>query len=284
MSQSNPHVSSQADVFAYTELEAASIATLARGSREFLHAAHPGIRSRDLERLSKRSVALELHGCTLAEYYRLKRIPRGLRVHLHPTLFSENVEFCKKFEGILNKCSLDIITLTIEYIQKELVTVAEQVHNIETQLNQLGTPEEFQVIKAQIEQTVKQFRQDTEERKRSKFLRDADDYVSGRVYQWIPGHPSSTSTFFRKQRAQPFAPRGMREAHLPRWQDNAQSGSKDSSPQRVTDSSRSSFLEDSAPSSSGEREGPAEEVGATAAGRTRPIRTGNKTAYKQHNR
>ncbi|OCT95352.1 hypothetical protein XELAEV_18013040mg [Xenopus laevis] len=282
MSQSNPHVSSQADVFAYTEVEAASIATLARGSREFLHAAHPGIWSRDLERLSKRSVSLELHGCTLAEYYRLKRIPRGLRVHLHPTLFSENVEFCKKFEGILNKCSLDIITLTIEYIQKELVTVAEQVRNIETQLNQLGTPEEFQVIKAQIEQTVKQFKLDTEERKRSKFLRDADDYVSGRVYRWIPGYPSSTS--FRKQRTQPFAPRGTREAQLPRCQANAQSGSGDSSPQRITDSSGSSFLEDSAPSSSGERGGPAEQVGAAAAGRTRPIRTGNKTTYKKHNR
>ncbi|OCT56013.1 hypothetical protein XELAEV_18003526mg [Xenopus laevis] len=210
MSQPTPTPSTQADIFAYTEVEAASIATLARGSREFLHTAHPEARSRDLERITKRSVALELHGCTLAEYYRLKRIPRGLRVHLRPTLFSENVEFCKKFEGILNKCSLDIITLTIEYIQKELATVSEQVHALETQLLQSGNQEEFTALKAQIESSIQRFRLETEERKRGKFLRDAEDYVNGRVYRWTPGHPNVSAIPFRSRRVQAHSTRGTR--------------------------------------------------------------------------
>ncbi|OCT55495.1 hypothetical protein XELAEV_18001763mg, partial [Xenopus laevis] len=197
-----PLSSTQADVFAFTELEAASIATLARGSREFLHTSHPEARSRDLERLTKKSITLELHGCTLAEYHRLKRIPRGLRVHLRPTLFSENLEFCRKFEGILNKCSLDIITLTIEYIQKELITVSEQVNALETQLTQTAGQEEFSVIKSQLDESVRKYRQETEARKRGKFLRDAEDYTNGRVYRWIPGRPYVAPSFFRNQRTQ----------------------------------------------------------------------------------
>ncbi|OCT72125.1 hypothetical protein XELAEV_18035091mg, partial [Xenopus laevis] len=188
MSQPTPIPSTQADTFAYTEVEAASIATLARGSREFLHTAHPEAGSRDLERITK----------------------RGLRVHLRPTLFSENVEFCKKFEGILNKCSLDIITLTIEYIQKELATVSEQVHTLETQLLQSGNQEEFTALKAQIESSIQRFRLETEERKRDKFLRDAEDYVNGRVYRWTPGRPNVSAIPFRGRQVQAHSACGTR--------------------------------------------------------------------------
>ncbi|OCT55961.1 hypothetical protein XELAEV_18004663mg [Xenopus laevis] len=175
MSQPIPISSTQAAVFAYTELEAASIATLTKGSRDFLHTAHPEARNRNLERLSKRAVSLELHGCTLAEYYRLKRIPRGLR-------------------GILNKCSLDIITLTIEYIQKELLTVSEQASTLETQLAQTASQEELANTKARLEESMLKFRLETETRKREKFLRDAEDYTSGRIYRWTPGRPHVTTT------------------------------------------------------------------------------------------
>ncbi|OCT84293.1 hypothetical protein XELAEV_18022452mg [Xenopus laevis] len=201
MSQSTPPLSSQAEIFAYTEVEAASIATLAKGSRDFLHASHPETQRRDLERALKKSVSLELHGCTLAEYYRLKRIPRGLRVHLRPTIFSENLEYCKKFEGILNKCSLEIITLTIETIQKELATVTEQARNIELQLSQAGSQEDFATTKALIEKSIQQYRQETEDRKRFKFLRDAEDYAGGNIYRWIPGRPHVTPSYFRNQPA-----------------------------------------------------------------------------------
>ncbi|OCT76268.1 hypothetical protein XELAEV_18031463mg [Xenopus laevis] len=213
MSQPNPLMSTQADVFAYTELEAASIATLTKGSRDFLHTAHPEARSRNLERLSKRAVSLELHGCTLAEYYRLKRIPRGLRVHLQPTLFSDNLEYCRKFEGILNKCSLDIITLTIEYIQKELLTVAEQVSTLETQLAQTANQEELTNTKARLEESISRFRLETETRKR-EFLRDAEDYTSGRIYRWTPGRPHVTTPYFWGRRPQTQAPRGTRREGL----------------------------------------------------------------------
>lgn len=46
-----------------------------------------------MEKLLQRSVTMELHEVTLVEYYRLQMIPRGLRVCLVPTIFSQNVDF-----------------------------------------------------------------------------------------------------------------------------------------------------------------------------------------------
>ncbi|OCT95143.1 hypothetical protein XELAEV_18012827mg [Xenopus laevis] len=225
---------------------------------------------------------MELHGCTLAEYYRLKRIPRGLRVHLQPTLFSDNLEYCKKFEGILNKCSLDIITLTIEYIQKELLTVAEQVSNLETQLAQTANQEELSNTKARLEESILRFRLETETRKREKFLRDAEDYTSGRIYRWTPGRPHVTTPYFRGRRTQAQAPRGIRRAGQ---QAAIRSSSGETASQPATDSTGSSFLgEDSAPSSSGEREANAPEASGATAVQTRQIRNNSKTAPRKAHR
>ncbi|OCT55765.1 hypothetical protein XELAEV_18004247mg, partial [Xenopus laevis] len=216
----------------------------------------------------------------LAEYYRLKRIPRGLRVHLQPTLFSDNLEYCKKFEGILNKCSLDIITLTIEQIQKELLTVSEQVSTLETQITQISSQEEWAETKSQIESISERFRLELETRKRDKFLRDAEDYNSGRVYRWIPGRSYATPSFFRGRKTQARQPRGTRRDAR---QEAGRSSSGETSSQRASDSSGSSaFLgDDSAPSSSGEREGGAPESGATAATKPRPTRGTHKSAPKK---
>ncbi|OCU00227.1 hypothetical protein XELAEV_18006006mg [Xenopus laevis] len=264
MSQPTPLSGTQADIFAYTEVEAASIATLTRGSQDFLHTAHPEARSRNLKRLTKKAVSLELHGCTLAEYYWLKRIPRGL----------------KKFECILNKCSLDIITLTIEQIQKELLTVSEQVNTLETQITQTASQEEWAETKSQIESIAQKFRLEIETRKRDKFLRDAEDYNSGRVCWWTPGCPYTTLSFFRGRKTQARVPRGAR--HEGR-QEVGRSSSGETSSQRATDSSgSSSFLgDDSAPSSSGEREVGAPESGAIAATKPRQTQVTNKSAPKK---
>ncbi|CAJ0935589.1 unnamed protein product [Ranitomeya imitator] len=51
-----------------------------------------------------KKTSLELHYVTLAEYHKVKHIPRGLRGSLRPTLFQDKRDYCLKFEGILNKC------------------------------------------------------------------------------------------------------------------------------------------------------------------------------------
>ncbi|CAJ0944905.1 unnamed protein product [Ranitomeya imitator] len=160
----------------YIEAEAEEIISRVTIPGEFLHTPSEEIRSRDLERELRRKTALELHYVTLAEYHKVKRIPRGLRVSLRPTLFQDKPDFCQKFESILNKCSMDIIILTIEYLHKELSTIEEQISSIQQQLSSTLTTDKFDFILQKTNKTIEEFRSQLQERKRSKFLSDAEDY------------------------------------------------------------------------------------------------------------
>lgn len=84
----------------------------------------------------QRAITMELHEVTLAEYYKLQMIPRGLRVRLTPTLFSQNKDFKTKFAQILNKCSFDIMTLTVQFLQQERTLVQQEIVQLEEQLQQ----------------------------------------------------------------------------------------------------------------------------------------------------
>ncbi|CAJ0947764.1 unnamed protein product [Ranitomeya imitator] len=147
---------------------------------------------------------VELHCATLSEYLRVKRIPRGLRVALRPTLFHDNSDYCAKYTQILNKCSFDLMTLTVEFLHKKIEANAAEIRNIETQLSSAGTSEELNALKVQIQTRVDQHKKDTENRKRSKFTRDTIDYEQNQVYRWhnnsstrrpSPRNPRSSTDF-----------------------------------------------------------------------------------------
>ncbi|CAJ0922543.1 unnamed protein product [Ranitomeya imitator] len=111
------------------------------------------IRIQDYEREQRRKTALQLHYLTLAEYHKVQRIHRGLRTNLRPTLFQDNPEFCQKFKGILNKCSMDIILLTIEYLQKEISELETRIIATQLQLSNTLNPENFNNIKLKMDKT-----------------------------------------------------------------------------------------------------------------------------------
>ncbi|CAJ0956844.1 unnamed protein product [Ranitomeya imitator] len=91
---------------------------------------------------------------------------------------------------ILNKCSFDLITLTLEHLHKAIDTNAAKIKSIETQLSSTGTAEELSTLRTQIQERVDLHKRDTENRKRSKFSRDTIDYETNQVYRW---HDNSTS-------------------------------------------------------------------------------------------
>ncbi|CAJ0919662.1 unnamed protein product [Ranitomeya imitator] len=93
-------------------------------------------------------------------------------------------DFCVKFEQILNKCSFDLMVLTLEHLHKEISSTQEQIKNIESQLCSAVPVEEFNALKKKIETNINQHRRDIELKKRSKFQRDLEDYELNRVYQW----------------------------------------------------------------------------------------------------
>ncbi|CAJ0964212.1 unnamed protein product [Ranitomeya imitator] len=172
------------ETFSFNATEAAEILSKVTAPSDFLQIPAKELKNRDLERESRRAVNLELHIITIAEYLRVQRIPRGLRVPLQPTFFREDKDYCTKFEHILNKCSADLMTLTLSYLQKNLETVNAQINAIETQLTSTLPQEEFQELKTKNQEILRSHRSELEKRKRSKFLRDTEDYLQNRVYQW----------------------------------------------------------------------------------------------------
>ncbi|XP_069592612.1 uncharacterized protein [Ranitomeya imitator] len=172
------------ETFFYNASEAVEIVSKVTASSDFLHTPTQELKHRDLERETKRAINLELHTITIAEYLRVQRIPRGLRVPLQPTFFKEDKEYCTKFEQILNKCSFDLMTLTLSYLQKSLDTVNTQISALENQLSSTMSQEQYQEVKSKNQATLQSHRQELEKKKRAKFLRDTEDYLQNRVYQW----------------------------------------------------------------------------------------------------
>ncbi|OCT96826.1 hypothetical protein XELAEV_18009041mg [Xenopus laevis] len=170
--------------FAYTETDRIRITDAVSGQSDFLNTKDCKQQFRELERLKRKTVSYDLHLRTLAEYIKMQRIPRGLRVRLYPTLFAQDKEFCQKWEAIVNKCSNDLILATMEQIQKELPEMERAVET-EAELIRNSFPAEAVAEgTSKLTDHLDKFRVEVEARKRSKFQRDAADYASGRVYRW----------------------------------------------------------------------------------------------------
>lgn len=112
------------------------------------------------------------------------RIPRGLRVNLRPTLFSEKPGFREKCEKILNKCSMDIMLLTIENLQEAMEGLPPRIPVIEQQLKDSINASDFTELKERVETYLKNHRKEVELQKRNKCHRDAEDYRLKLVYRW----------------------------------------------------------------------------------------------------
>ncbi|XP_040285854.1 uncharacterized protein LOC120999044 [Bufo bufo] len=165
-------------------------------SSDFLQTSPSELKSRDLERESRRLLNYELHCVTLAEYLKVQRIPRGLRIRTRPTFFKDDAEFCNKFERILNKCSFDLIALTLSYLQEAITKTKGEIKTIEEQLTAVLPADEFQQLHTKIESSLQNHKKEVESTKRNKFLRDTEDYRLNRVYKW-PDPTNSTNSRYR---------------------------------------------------------------------------------------
>lgn len=135
--------------------------------------------------MTKKQVTLELHFLTLREYYKTKRIPRGMRSSLQPTLFMQDVDFRSRFEKLSNQYAFDFMIMNLEFLKKELVTISERIKEVDLKLRTVSTEEDCKK-KFFDKQSLFlcKFKTDLQETKRRKWHRDQTDYEGGYVYSW----------------------------------------------------------------------------------------------------
>ncbi|OCT65908.1 hypothetical protein XELAEV_18042161mg [Xenopus laevis] len=95
---------------------------------------------RKLEQLKRRDISWALNSSSLAEYAKAQRIPRGLRITLKPALFKDDQAFTAKWQGILNRCSLDLIALTVQQLQVGSKDLKQQIHVLEDEYTAIPEP------------------------------------------------------------------------------------------------------------------------------------------------
>lgn len=139
--------------------------------------------TRDLEDLKKRDTRLLWHSITLSEYWRVKRIPRGLRLKKIPSFGLDDPEFMQKWEKILNKCSLDLMLLTIEKTKMEREKTSTAIQQTEEKIK-TQTNGDAEAILNKINSDLKQFQVELQNYKIQKYETVAKDYAEGRIYDW----------------------------------------------------------------------------------------------------
>lgn len=155
---------------------------------------------RKFEYLLKRQTNSRLHATTLAEYLKVRRIPRGLRILLKPTLCKDSEDFISKWRMILNKCSLDLIALTIQELQRTLVDIEKEIDTTKVSLESSMNGEEWSNTVKELELSLNKHREEIEQVKIRKFRRDTQDYKLNIVYTWYENlDPSNRRRFQTRQ-------------------------------------------------------------------------------------
>lgn len=136
-----------------------------------------------LERLHLKHTRLVMHGSTLSEYWRNKKIPRGLRIQKAPTIGKTNENFVKRWGEILNKCSLDLMLLIIEHVSTEASALKVEIDAQEKLLK-----DKYNTMYPDIDRTIMdsvgKYKEQLLSIKLKKYKRDVEDYQRNEIYHW----------------------------------------------------------------------------------------------------
>lgn len=188
----NALTSERAEMFAFSQADADRILFPTTISLENHPLAAEEMKNK-LIRMKKKETRLHLHGYTLSEYWRNKRIPVGLRIQKKPTIGKGSIDFVKKWCEILNKCSMDLMLLVIEEVTNKKDIISKDIKDHET-LMQEKLGDNFLQIDDSIKQTLKDYEDGLMTTKIRKYKRDIMDYQHGNVYKFLHERPAPQPT------------------------------------------------------------------------------------------
>lgn len=90
----------------------------------------------------------------------------------------------KKWEQVLNKCSLDLMLLIIEKTKCEKDKSSIEIDRIETELKNKMDGEKFKEITSNISTILTTYVKEIRSYKMKKYERDTKDYADGTVFEW----------------------------------------------------------------------------------------------------
>lgn len=208
-------------------------------------------RYQHLETLRRKELTLTLHASTLAEYVRVKRIPRGLRTHLTPNLLTEDEVFNNRWYGLCNQLSFDLMLLSIKHLQDSIDHCKEEIRIIEQEIRDTDPPSKVETGLNTIEESMNRLRESIMKVKLSKFARDTKDYANDEVYTWNRNK--------RPRQSSGAAPSHISQAHLPietTASDSDGSGDENSHRRSFLGLRKTVYNQDATGASGGEDPGP----------------------------
>lgn len=156
----------------------------------------------DLKRLMDKDKRLELHAITLSDYWRKEMIPRGLRINKFPSFGKDNLTFKKKWEAILNKCSLDLMLLLIDEAKTQRTDLRHQIETAKQEVfSSIANEHEADTLQTKLRETINELSNNLKRIKLEKFKRDEQDYKDETVYSW---HKQSSRGPSRRARSVSF--------------------------------------------------------------------------------
>lgn len=138
----------------------------------------------DLKRLLEKDKKLELHAITLSDYWRKEMIPRGLRINKFPSFGKDSPDFKKKWEAILNKCSMDLMLLLIENAKAQRAEIDERLAEVKPVVFSNLAHTEADELEKKLRDSINELASTLTKHKLVKFKRDQQDYDEENVYSW----------------------------------------------------------------------------------------------------
>lgn len=121
---------------------------------------------------------------SLKKYLQEGVVPRGLRLRKTPTtVFS--TKFQAEWDSILTKASLSLISLIVTEEENKLKVLQQEVAKASEDLEHFRHLHNYSTNYHRVEEKLEKLEEQIAATKRSKFLRDSEDFQTGKVYAWF---------------------------------------------------------------------------------------------------
>ncbi|OCT86451.1 hypothetical protein XELAEV_18020135mg [Xenopus laevis] len=137
-----------------------------------------------LEKLLSHETFLCWDIATLEKYIAVSRIPRGLRIKKFPMFAKGDTDFISRWNNILTKCSLELMSLIIHHKENTLVSLREEIKDKQKELSQCDKTQIFIDFYKELKNHLDVLEKTVSECKKRKFVRDKQDYDNDTVYLW----------------------------------------------------------------------------------------------------